>query len=381
MSLDVAFGSPLPDVGLASGRIVLRPFAIDDLSLVEEASNDPFIPTLTTVPDQYTAEEGRAFIDRQNFRRSSGEGWSLAIVDAATDRAIGQIGLWIAHLHKGRAEIGYWIANSGRGAGAAAEAVTMLSDWAFEQLDVDRLSLFIEPWNAPSLRTAERAGYQREARLRQWERVAGGARDMWSYVRTRDEPLSAAVAAVLDQIGAHRGERCLVAIDGRSAAGKSTLTSSIAEIIGHASVVRGDDFYRVMDDDRRFALAPAEGVAQDFDWQRLRSAALEPLRAGEAASYARYDWSTGTLGAIVTVPASTIVIAEGVYMSRPELRDLFDVTVFVDTAQPVRDSRQAARGDSSAWIDRWHAAEDHYVASFDPAARADVVVSGAQLTA
>lgn len=37
---------------------------------------------------------------------TTGEGWSLAIVDRDADRAVGQIGLWISHLHEGRAEIG-----------------------------------------------------------------------------------------------------------------------------------------------------------------------------------------------------------------------------------------------------------------------------------
>lgn len=40
------------------------------------------------------------------------DGWSLAIADGATDRALGQIGLWITHIRHGRADLGYWIAPS-----------------------------------------------------------------------------------------------------------------------------------------------------------------------------------------------------------------------------------------------------------------------------
>jgi RimJ/RimL family protein N-acetyltransferase len=57
--------------------------------------------------------------------------------------------------------------------------------WAFKHLDVDRLSLFIEPWNMASIKTAERAGYEFEGLLGNWERVGGVSRDMSSYVRTR----------------------------------------------------------------------------------------------------------------------------------------------------------------------------------------------------
>ena len=162
-------------------RFRLRPFRHDDLSLIEEASRDSFIPTITTVPRDFTPETGTAFIDRQNLRLSSGAGWSLAVAETTTDRAIGQIGLWIPQIHKGRAEIGYWIAESGRGLGAAGHALNMLSTWAFSTIDVSRLSLFIEPWNEASIRTAETAGYVREGLLREWERVDGVAKDMWCY--------------------------------------------------------------------------------------------------------------------------------------------------------------------------------------------------------
>ena len=63
----------------------------------------------------------------------------------------------------------------------------MLSEWAFAQLDVSRLSLFIEPWNTASMRTAEHAGYVREGLLRDWERVDGVPKDMWSYYAGRPE--------------------------------------------------------------------------------------------------------------------------------------------------------------------------------------------------
>ena len=60
-----------------------------------------------------------------------------------------------------------------------------MTTWAVEHLDVDRLSLFIEPWNIASIKTAKRAGYEFEGLLRNWERVGGVARDMGSYVRIR----------------------------------------------------------------------------------------------------------------------------------------------------------------------------------------------------
>ncbi len=185
MTINVEVGSPLPPLEIVGDRYLLRQFQHEDLSVVQEASRDDLIPLITTVPSTWTPQAGQAFVDRQNSRLSDGEGWSLAIIDRESNRAVGQIGLWITHLHRGRAEIGYWIAGSGRGNRAASHAVEALSTWAFEHLDVDRLSLFIEPWNIASIKTAERAGYQFEGLLRNWERVGGVSRDMSSHVRTR----------------------------------------------------------------------------------------------------------------------------------------------------------------------------------------------------
>ena len=174
-------------MSLTDGTIALRAFADSDLPVVEAASRDPLIPTISTVPASFTEAAGRAYIERQQRRSEAGEGWSLAIGDAGTDVAVGQIGLWISHLSKGRAEIGYWIAPGSRRMGAASRALGLLAGWAFEQVDVDRLSLFIEPWNEASIKTAERAGFTREGILRGWERIDGESKDMLSFARLRSE--------------------------------------------------------------------------------------------------------------------------------------------------------------------------------------------------
>lgn len=185
MTTVIGYGSPLPPITLADASVTVRPFTSLDIALVEEASHDDLIPKITTVPTPLTPEAGHAYIDRQLERRSTGQGWSLAIADRKSDRALGQIGLWITNIERGRAEIGYWVASSARGRRAASHAVRLMSDWAFEHLDIDRLSLFIEPWNEASISTAERSGFTREGLLTSWERVGGDATDMLSFARIR----------------------------------------------------------------------------------------------------------------------------------------------------------------------------------------------------
>ena len=64
---------------LSDEVLKLRPWSFDDLECVREASTDPAIPATTTVPALWTVDAGRAFIDRQGERITSGEGISLAV--------------------------------------------------------------------------------------------------------------------------------------------------------------------------------------------------------------------------------------------------------------------------------------------------------------
>jgi len=166
---------------LAAGPVRLRPFRLTDLDLVCEAAQDPYIPLIATVPGAFTEGEGRQFIERQWSRAEQGTGYSFAIADAADDHAVGQAGLWLRDISHGRAAVGYWVAGSARGRGAARYAVAAVTEWAFSELRIPRLELYVEPWNQASIRTAESTGFRREGLLRSWQAVGGERKDMLMY--------------------------------------------------------------------------------------------------------------------------------------------------------------------------------------------------------
>jgi uridine kinase len=169
----------------------------------------------------------------------------------------------------------------------------------------------------------------------------------------------------------------IVAIDGTGGSGKSTLATAVAALLDGAVIVHGDDFYRVMPAGERERLGPEQGYQRYFDWERLRDEVLAPVRAGRAARYQRFDWSTGELGVWREVEPGATVIVEGVYSARPELMPYYRLTVFVDTPREVCLRRVRARGENSEeWILRWRAAEDFYLRGMWPQARVGLVVRG-----
>lgn len=163
----------------------LRPFEAKDAELVREASVDPRIPLITTVPSNGTDEEMLDFINRQHHRLVDRSGYSFAIADARSDQALGQIGLWLKNSGQGRASIGYWVGPSHRNKGIVSAALDALSRWGLSLPEIHRLELYVEPWNEGSWRAAERCGYTREGLLRSWQEVGGPRKDMYMYSRLK----------------------------------------------------------------------------------------------------------------------------------------------------------------------------------------------------
>lgn len=168
---------------LTGGLVTLRAFRDTDVALIQSVATDPLIPLITTVPESGTTSDALAFIARQHDRLRQGAGYSFAIVEHATERPVGQIGLWLAGLDHGRASTGYWVAMAYRRRGLGAAALNLLADWALGLAEVKRLELCVEPWNEGSWRAAEACGFTREGLLRSWQEVGDERKDMYMYSR------------------------------------------------------------------------------------------------------------------------------------------------------------------------------------------------------
>lgn len=164
-------------------RIELRIPDERDVDLVLDASTDPVIPSITTLTLRCSPRLAHEFIQRQQRRPFEGLGWSLTIVDRVSETPVGNVFLSTTSIQLGVLEVGYWIGPSHRGHGHAATALALVRDWAPTTLGVDRLTLYIDPDNGASLRTAARAGFSSETSYDNWERVGDVLRPMtvWAH--------------------------------------------------------------------------------------------------------------------------------------------------------------------------------------------------------
>jgi uridine kinase len=72
-----------------------------------------------------------------------------------------------------------------------------------------------------------------------------------------------------------------------------------------------------------------------------------------------------------------MVLVEGVFSTRPELRPLIEVAIFIETPRDERMRRMLARPqDNTSWMDTWMAAEDWYLEHIAPHRHADLMIEG-----
>jgi [ribosomal protein S5]-alanine N-acetyltransferase len=175
----------MPTVAPMFGDVRLRAFEPRDVGMVRDLSTDPYVPLTGSLVANATAEQAIEWIERQHDRLATGAGYSFCIADIVDDRALGQVGLWLAAIVQGRATAGYGVAPGARGLGVATQALTALTSFAWGVPGLHRVELYIEPWNVASARTAEAAGYQPEGVLRSHQVIAGRRVDMMIYSALR----------------------------------------------------------------------------------------------------------------------------------------------------------------------------------------------------
>jgi len=161
------------------GRLVtLRPWRKSDAPSLVKYGNNPSVARQLRdrFPHPYTNADARHYIQSVADVRPT---TSFAIVlPGPAGEAIGGVGFSPgADVERFSAEIGYWLAEPFWGRGIAAEAVGLVSAYAFEMCNM--LRLFALPFadNAQSIRVLEKAGYTREAILRSSSVKHGVPRD------------------------------------------------------------------------------------------------------------------------------------------------------------------------------------------------------------
>ena len=137
-----------------------------------------------------------------------------------------------------------------------------------------------------------------------------------------------------------------------------------------------DDFFLTPDLRTQERLSrPGENV----DHQRFFTQALQPLCQGQPARFRPWDCHAGDFAPERTVAPCPLFITEGVYSLRPDLRDYYQLKLWVEADWPTRRQRLLARGGEfclSRFQQLWIPLEDAYFNAFQVKECCDYAVSG-----
>jgi RimJ/RimL family protein N-acetyltransferase len=134
----------------------------DEPSLVRHANNrNVWINLRDTFPCPYTLVDARSWI-----RLANTNALNLVFAIDVDQFAVGAIGLRPGEdIHSHSAEIGYWLGEEYWNRGIATEAVTAVTEYAFNTLGMVRVHAEVFQWNTASMRVLEKVGFVREGVL------------------------------------------------------------------------------------------------------------------------------------------------------------------------------------------------------------------------
>lgn len=140
----------------------------------------------------------------------------------------------------------------------------------------------------------------------------------------------------------------IIGIAGGTASGKTSIAKKVYEQtkqFGSVAMIRMDDYYKCLDH-----LTPEERKNSNFDHPDaydvdLLIEQINMLKNGKAIEKPTYDFSIHTRSNITEhIKPANVVIVEGIMtFAIPELRNILDIKLFVDTPDDIRFIRRLKR--------------------------------------
>jgi hypothetical protein len=207
-------------------------------------------------------------------------------------------------------------------------------------------------------------------------------------------------AAVLAELASavvalERGRR-VVALDGVDGAGKTVLSRELTALVGRrreAHRASVDGFHRPAAQRYARGRTPETFYRDQYDHDAIRSRLVGPFRAGEAWTRAVHDVERELVLDLPPEPSAgpdAVLVVDGIFLHRPELADLWDLTVWLEVPFEVSIPRGNARfgpvdaasaDPASEENARYVGGQRLYLAEVEPARRATWVLDNADLGA
>ena len=181
------------------------------------------------------------------------------------------------------------------------------------------------------------------------------------------------ISTIIEALGALPKKETLqiIAIDGRCAAGKTSLAAHLQERL-HCPVIHMDHFFLRSEQRTKERLATPGG---NVDYERFLQEVITPLQTGDTFAYRPFDCKTQSLTDAVQILPEDYVIVEGSYSCHPALRENYDLKIFLttDTEEQIhRIQKRNGEAALTAFREKWIPLEEMYFSAFQVAECCDL---------
>ena len=167
----------------------------------------------------------------------------------------------------------------------------------------------------------------------------------------------------------------IVALDGRSAAGKTTFANRLVHAFG-GSVIHMDDFFLPAE---RFTPDREPLPGGNIDEERFVREVLTPLQEGSAFCYRPFSCKSQSL--LDPVPVSgPLIVVEGAYALLPRWGQYYDLALFLTVTAEEQQGRLLLRNGAKGmvpFLQRWIPREERYFAACSLPAPQHLLIDGA----
>ena len=172
--------------------------------------------------------------------------------------------------------------------------------------------------------------------------------------------------------------RVILAVEGGSASGKSTL-ADVFEKLYDCNVIHMDDFF--LRPEQRSAQRYAE-IGGNIDRERFLCEVIEPLKRGSPVKYSRFDCSEQRLGEPIELTDKKLTVIEGVYSMHPAFDKYYDFAVFLYIDAEHQKKRILKRNSpefAKRFFDEWIPMENRYFAHCGIKEKSDIVITASYM--
>ena len=170
-----------PFQNLESERLLLRRLNVGDVNEVIELRGNPEVMKYVPRPLIKTNEEALAHIEMIEDKIVSNIGINWAITLKGSPKMIGIIGHYKIQPENYRSEIGYMILPQYHGKGITSEAVKIVVQYGFDNLQLHSIEAIIDPRNNASEKVLQKNGFVKEAHILENEFYEGEFLDTVIY--------------------------------------------------------------------------------------------------------------------------------------------------------------------------------------------------------